>query len=99
MAFDPAGEQLSLDGAPNSALYVHSLVLSGGIDQISSISSNGSNIYYHLGDPANAYLNGQTYALAGGGQLAPVPEPSSIVFGSLTALLALGRRRRENAVH
>ena len=94
-----AGEQLTLDGDAGSALYVRSLVLAGGIDQISNITGNGLNIYYHLGDPTNAYLNGQTYALAGGGQIAPVPEPASIIFGCLTALLALGRRRREHVVH
>jgi hypothetical protein len=89
-----AGEQLTLDGDVGGALYVGSLILPAGLAQISSITGNGHNIYYHLSDPANAYLGGQTYALAGGGQLAPVPEPATLLLGGLTAVLALSRRRR-----
>jgi hypothetical protein len=95
------GNRLALqDGndEPGGALYLQRLVLGGGIEQISSISGDGLNIYYHLGDPANAYLGGQTYALAGGGQIAPVPEPASLILEGLTALLMLGRRMR-NHVH
>ncbi len=95
LTLDPA-DHLTLQG--NGALYVGELRLAD-LDQLQNITSDGSNIYYDLGNPANSYLNGQTYALSGGGQIAPVPEPASIIFESLTALLMLGSRRRKHAVH
>src|SRR5439155_1446028 len=83
LSLDPA-DHLTLDG--QGALYVHQLQLTS-IDQL----SGSQNIYYDLRYPANAYLNGQTYALAGGGQIAPVPEPAAIVFAILPTLLIAGR--------
>jgi len=71
-----------------------SLLLSGGINQISNIVGDGMNLYYDLGNPANSYLGGQTYALSGGGSISPVPEPAAIALGlSLGFLLATRRRR------
>ena len=94
LTLDPT-DHLSLDG--DGALYLRELRLTN-LDQLNHITGNGHNIYYHLGDPVNAYLNGQTYALAGGGQIAPVPEPATIVFAVLTTLLIAERRRRENVL-
>ena len=88
-------DHLSLDG--DGALYVRELVLPNGLSQISNITGNGNTIYYDLGNPANSYLNGQTYSLSGGGQIAPVPEPASIAFAALLSLLAPVRRRNKNA--
>src|SRR6185503_429459 len=42
-----AGDGLELldgDGTPGGALYVHNLLLAGGIGQLSSIQSNGLNM-------------------------------------------------------
>lgn len=68
----------------SGALYVHEFLLDGGVAEVASISDSG-NIYYDAADPANSYLNGQTYALEGGGMLVPisVPEPG------VTTLLCL----------
>jgi hypothetical protein len=91
-----AGNRLALqdgDAEPGGAIYVRELILGGGLSQISSIESNGLSIYYDLGDPANAYLGGATYALSGGGQIAAVPEPVSATV-SLIGLIGLLRRTR-----
>ena len=47
--------------------------------QISSITGNGYFLYYDPTDPANAYLNAQTYSLAGGGAVQPVAASVKIV--------------------
>lgn len=45
---------------------------------------------YDLANPANAYLGGQTYALANGGSIAPVPEPAiATIFLALAPLAPL----------
>ena len=69
------------------------VLLSGGINQIAAIGGNGLNIYYDLGDPANAYLGGQTYTLTGGGSISPVPEPGVLLLGVM-AMAGLFTRRR-----
>jgi hypothetical protein len=92
-----AGNRLALldgDDQPGGAIYVRSLILAGGLSQISSIESNGLSIYYDLGDPSNAYLGGATYALSGGGQIAAVPEPFSASLSIITSLGLLRRTRR-----
>ena len=91
-----AGDSLVLadgDGIAGGALYVHRLLLAGGTGQIDHIAGNGLNIYYDLNEPANVYLGGQTYSLAGGGSISPVPEPQLLFLGALGALGAASRRR------
>jgi hypothetical protein len=85
LTLDPA-DQLTLDGP--GALYVHELHIS----DIAQITSS-QNIYYDLRYPANDYLNGQTYALAGGGSIQPVPEPTALIT-ILCSILALTRRHQ-----
>jgi hypothetical protein len=93
------GESLTLEDGTDgtdAAIYTSALVLDGGVAQISSITGNGNNIYYNPSNPANSYLGNGTYALAGGGQISPVPEGSTswlcICGGGL--VLMLGSRRR-----
>jgi hypothetical protein len=92
-----AGDGLVLedaDGPGGGAIYVRELRLEGGLGQISALQSNGMNIYYDLGRSANSYLGGQTYALAGGGSISPVPEPGLMLGALLAAVGVLARRRR-----
>jgi len=49
------GQSLSL-GNGTGALYVTVLDLADGIDQLASIASDGTNIYYDASDPENGYL-------------------------------------------
>ena len=58
-----------------TASLCRALLLGGGLSQVSSIEGNGLSIYYEANNPANAYLADHTFALAGGGQLAPVSAP------------------------
>ncbi len=96
-----AGNSLLLADGNNisgAALYVHSLVLGGGLAQIASIVGNGASIYYDAADPANAYLNDGTYGLQGGGELAPVnavPEPSTTMLLGLAVLAGVSLYRRK----
>jgi len=91
-----AGSLTLADGnaTGGGAIYVTTLILEGGLSQIGSITGNGLSIYYDPAAPDNEYLDAGTFALTGGGQIAPVPEPASaalIVLG-LGALVI--RRRR-----
>jgi hypothetical protein len=96
LVLDPsAGLILSSD--QGGALYVHELLLSDGLNQLSRISSNGLNIYYDLSYSANTYLNGQTYNLPGGGQISPVPEPGTSGVAALSLVLLAARRRKKCA--
>jgi hypothetical protein len=95
-----AGDAVSLmdgDEVAGGGLYVHRLLLGGGVSQITNIQGNGLSIYYDLGEPANAYLGGQTYALAGGGSIAPVPEPGVLLLGLIAVGGLLSRRRHADA--
>jgi hypothetical protein len=76
-------------------LYVHSLQLARGLDQIGGISGDGMNIYYDINNPANSYLGGGSYALGSGGSIAPVPEPYLALWAAMgMAGLAMRRRLR-----
>jgi hypothetical protein len=96
-----AGDSLTLadgDAAPGGALYVTLLDLDGGLGQIASLVGNGMSLYYDPSDAGNAYLDGQRYSLAGGGVVAPVPEPGTgLMLGLGLAGLALrgGRVRKQ----
>jgi hypothetical protein len=72
------GQSLTLQqgGSTNaSALYVGTLTLDGGTNQISSITGNGLDIYYDITAAGNSYLAGKTYALNGGGFIEPTAAP------------------------
>jgi fibronectin-binding autotransporter adhesin len=91
-----AGDSLALedgDAIAGAAVYVQTLELAGGLSQIASITGNGVNIVYDPAQPGNAYLNGASYLLVGGGSISAVPEPASVVFAAL-GLFGLMRRRR-----
>ena len=78
-----ANQQLVLEDGNadlDGALYVHQLLLAGGLAEISQITGNGMSIYYDPSSPDNAYLDGGTYPLSGGGVIAPTPEPSTLPF-------------------
>lgn len=98
------GSLTVLDGNATGGvgLYVEALELDGGISQIASIIGNGANIYYDPNVATNAYLGDQTYALSGGGVLAPVagqvPEPNGagLLGAGLISLAALRFRFRRN---
>ncbi len=62
------------------AFYTYALTLGGGISQISNITGDGVNIYYDPANSSNAYLGDKTYALTGGGEIAPVPEPAPLAL-------------------
>ena len=92
------GESLILEdeiGSSDSALYTSAFILDGGVSQISSITGNGNNIYYNPSNPANAYLANGTYALVGGGQIAPAPEASTwwLCICSVGMVVMIHRRR------
>ncbi|HSZ54065.1 MAG TPA: choice-of-anchor tandem repeat NxxGxxAF-containing protein [Tepidisphaeraceae bacterium] len=87
------GGAIVLHGPADSALYVGTLALADGLSQIASIQGDGLKIYYDPGQPGNVYLSDGTYALAGGGTLAPVPEPWGVA-ATVAAALILRRRRR-----
>ncbi|HSZ59597.1 MAG TPA: choice-of-anchor tandem repeat NxxGxxAF-containing protein, partial [Tepidisphaeraceae bacterium] len=90
-----SGNSLTLEPiGSNSALYVSALVLADGSNQISEISGNGADIYYDPGNPANAYLAGQSYSLSGGGEIAPVPEPAGWLPVALAGILLASLRRQ-----
>ena len=87
-----SSDSLLLDGP---ALYVGILDLPDGLPQIQSITS-AATIYYDLRQPENLYLQGQTYALSGGGSITPVPEPA-INLLLLLFVPAMQRKRTQAA--
>jgi len=92
-----AGRSLTLtdaDAAPGGAVYVDHLDLQGGIDQISDITGNGIKLYYSLANPNNAYLQGKSYQLAGGGSISPVPEPAGVLLGFIATSFLFAQRNR-----
>ena len=73
-------ELLNGNGTSSGALYTGEFLLDGGTAQVASISvAQGMNIYYNASNPANAYLNGETFSLNGGGVLAPLQAILKIV--------------------
>ncbi len=54
--------------------YLTTLADADGISgtSITNITGNGHNVYYDASNAANSALNGQTYSLVNGGQLAPI---------------------------
>lgn len=70
----PAKVSLSLDAASTLAItadtYLTALMNADTTHQ--NIQSNGFNLYYDSNAPENAYLNNQSFALPGGGYLAPI---------------------------
>jgi hypothetical protein len=86
-----------------AAIYVNNLVLEGGLPQISSITGNGFFIYYDPTYAANAYLNAQTYPLAGGGAIQPVAATLKVITTARLAnahiqLTCLGVPNRVNTI-
>lgn len=78
-------------------MYVELLNLGGGVNQLSSIHSD-YNIYYNPNLADNAYLMDSTYALDGGGVLAPaIPEPETyaMLLAGLGVLGFAARRRKQ----
>jgi hypothetical protein len=74
-----SGESLTLqdgNGTPGAGLYTKSLILEGGLPQISSITGNGFKIYYDPAASGNGYLGGATYTLGGGGAIIPLAQPT-----------------------
>jgi hypothetical protein len=53
--------------------YLSTLIDSAGISgtSLTNIIGNGYNVYYNASVTANSYLNGKTYSLVSGGNLAP----------------------------
>ncbi|MBX3617832.1 PEP-CTERM sorting domain-containing protein [Nitrosomonas sp.] len=93
-----SGAELNiLDGnaASGAALYVQLVNLADGLSQLNDIHSD-YNIYYNPTLAGNAYLNGNTYALDGGGVLAPaIPEPKFyVMLLAGLGLLCFAMRRR-----
>lgn len=79
------------------AIYVIDFLLADGVEQIASIISDGTVIYYDPDSEANTYLGGGIYPLGGGGFVAPigvfhsfptVPTPTALGEGLI--LLGLG---------
>lgn len=95
-----AGDSLVLQNPSSAnlhpALYVDELILDGGIGSLADLSGSGIVLYYNGNDPANAYLNEQSYILGGTGGLVvtPSPEPATLSLLALGGLAVLRRRRR-----
>jgi len=92
-----SGNSLTLfDGNTNvfgGALYVKRLLLADELAQIDNIIGNDLNIYYLPGLADNAYLGGQTFNLQGGGQIIPIPEPTTFILMASGLLLYMTGRR------
>jgi len=92
-----AGASLVLqDGndTPGSAQYVRELLLADGLGQIADITGNGLNLYYDPTKSSNDYLLGQSYPLADGGMLIPVPEPGTLALLAAAIVCLAGFVRR-----
>ncbi len=91
------------NATPGAAIYVNSLVLEGGVPQITSITGNGFFVYYDPTKVANTYLNAQTYPLAGGGAIQPVSATLKVISTARLAnthiqLTCLGVPNRVNTI-
>src|ERR1051326_1688580 len=84
------------DDANANALYVDNLILGSNDTNLVANLHSPFNIYYMISvnQPANSYLNDQTYSLDGGGFLMPViPEPTtSFLFAIGLGAMFLRRR-------
>lgn len=96
-----SGAELNIyDGnaTAGAALYVELLNLADGVNQLGSIHSD-YNIYYNASLAGNAYLMHKTYALDGGGVLAPaIPELETyaMLLAGLGVLGFAARRRKQS---
>lgn len=108
---DESLELIDGNAEAGGALYVRDFMLEDGLAQLALLTGNGLNVYYQIGGE-DAYLEGGTYDLTGGGVLAPitswmgvlsatgasaVPEPTSLAALAGFAAAALLRRRCRNA--
>ena len=117
-----AGQRLLLedgDATPGAALYARTLLLAAApaddpvalADFIAASLVNvdparPASVYYDPTTPGDAYLGGRTYALGGGGVLAPavagpVPEPAGLAIWGIAAgaMSILWRRCRPRRIH
>ena len=92
------GDSLTVNvgtGTDGDALYVDTRLLGEELSQISALVSNGLSIYYNPFATGNDYLSGDTYALSGGGFLAPMlTEPVPRTRNGCSARNRLSRTYR-----
>ncbi len=103
-SLDLSGGDLIFSGT-GGTLYVDSILgltldpTTGLVTNITGSGSGGFTIYYDPLNLENAYLNGESFQIAGGGFLqaqsgSPVPVPSTLLlFGASIACLAAANRK------
>lgn len=79
-------------GGDSGAVYVGVLMMEDGLSQLARIDT-GMTIYYDPTQLDNAYLQGLTWPVTGGGVVRPIPEPASMMLVSVGLLFIAGRRR------
>ena len=70
------------------------VALADGLGQLAAVTAIDVNIYYDPHAPGNAALMSHTFALTGGGTLAPVPEPSCLGWLFVALMRRFTRRPR-----
>ncbi|MBI5787391.1 MAG: PEP-CTERM sorting domain-containing protein [Candidatus Schekmanbacteria bacterium] len=78
-----------------AALFVKSIILEDGLDQLALITGD-TDIYYTSLQDANESLNNARYDLKDGGALIPVPEPGSLGLLAMGILSLLAWRRKKD---